>query len=513
MVYNSIGPVIDLCDTASSRSSQTLVDQNDDDSDHSYEKVDVSSTIADTQESDAVMHEHIDVPKEEVKGDSQETEPVIPEKGLDGEQASDVKMPDAEEQPTVDQKVLSALEHQKRSSGTDQQDVEEVMGSILNRLQAAIRPSSVDASSGIQLEKIMETFFVTTINYTKKFDENKYQQEISFDRSITAFPAPQGACSLYDALGRNFDQQIIEESKLSRYTAIKTLPPVLHVLIQRSQSMGSKNGNPVVIPETLFLDRYMDASHDSPEFQKRVKSWALANRISDLQAHMAKVHEGAPSGAFLQNYVPFAPPVVVENGDHMAGSSSLTDSLSNESFDFDGMMEDDFFVVNPKKTEEAPALELPAKPAEMEELEGTVRDMMDKELRHRQKTLEQYFAGESIPYRLHAVICHRGQLMSGHYWVWIHDFEQNIWRKYNDSNVEENRNTAEVLQTLSTSGEPYFLCYVRDGDKDEYVNVPRRRRPEPTDADGDVAVSAEDYETVTKPSEELPPPYSQSPGA
>ena len=65
------------------------------------------------------------------------------------------------------------------------------------------------------------------------------------------FPAENGPCSLYDALGRNFDQQILEESKLSRYTTIRTLPPILHVLIQRTQSNGSKNGNPVIIPETL----------------------------------------------------------------------------------------------------------------------------------------------------------------------------------------------------------------------------------------------------------------------
>ena len=96
--------------------------------------------------------------------------------------------------------------------------------------------------------------------------------------------------------------------------------------------------------------------------------------------------------------------------------------------------------------------------------------------------------------------------MSGHYWVWIYDFEQNIWRKYIDSNVELNRNTDEVLATLNSNGEPYFLCYVRDEDKDEHVDVPRRRRSPPdTDADGDVAVSNNEPVADSKTLEDLPP--------
>ncbi|KAF7555310.1 hypothetical protein G7046_g6591 [Stylonectria norvegica] len=479
-------PVPDSFETASSVSSQTLVDQGDEDSDRSYEKVDIMppepepqmvDLVAELGEGEVAMHD--------AQPTTRTSEPMTTVAGVDPtddivKQSVDVDMSDAVEPETVDQKVLNALEHQKRSSGTDQQDVEEVMGSILNRLQAAIRPSAIDKPTGIQLEKIMETFFVTTINYTKKFDDNTYQEEISFDRSITAFPASEGACSLYDALGRNFDQQIIEESKLSRYTSIKTLPPVLHVLIQRSQSMGSKNGNPVVIPETLYLDRYMDAPHDSPVFRKRVEHWMIANRISDIKTQKAKVEADPPSGPFLESYgqisiggAPSATAIPTETEDAL-------DQLwtSEEIWDFDGPVEDDFLLVNPPKYEEVLTPAQPLEPERTIEVEKEVREMMDKELRHRERTLQNYHDGlQKNPYRLHAVICHRGQLMSGHYWVWIHDFEKDVWHKYNDSNVEANRSTEEVLKTLSTSGEPYFLCYVREEDKDVYVDVPKRQVP------------------------------------
>ncbi|PON30378.1 hypothetical protein TGAM01_v200817 [Trichoderma gamsii] len=495
MVNVSVQAVSDSIETRSRSSTQTLVDQDDARSDRSYEKVETvtedtggqlqSIPILIDLEDDTLMTE---APQDDktstipVDVDESQDTPVDAKPGN-----ADVDMIDIEKPETVDQKVLNALEHQKRSSGTDQQDVEEVMGSILNRLQAAIRPTSVDSTSGIQLEKIMETFFVTTVNYTKKFDEKEYQHEISFDRSITAFPAAEGPCSLYDALGRNFDQQILEESKLSRYTAIKTLPPVLHILIQRSQSMGSKNGNPVVIPETLYLDRYMDAPHNSPIFQQRVQDWMTAERIVDLKSQLAKVEANPAYMTFFQNYGSESEVTDDTAKQPTNGSDEfMKDEIDSENWDFDGPVEDDFLLIAPANVTKETAPEKPAnKITDIQKTHAAVLEMMEKELRQRQEALEGSMSSQKqISYRLHAVICHRGHLTSGHYWVWIHDFEANVWRWYNDADVKENKDTAEVLQTLSTSGEPYYLCYVRDEDKDQYVSVPKREPPKKEEADG-----------------------------
>lgn len=391
----------------------------------------------------------------------------------------DVIMADIKAPETVDQQVLNALEHQKRSSGTDQQDVEEVMGSIINRLQAAIRPTSVDEKSGIQLEKIMETFFVTTVNYTKKFDEKEYQQEVSFDRSITAFPATDGPCSLYEALGRNFDQQILEESKLSRYTAIKTLPPVLHILIQRTQSNGSKNGNPVIIPETLYVDRYMDTPQSSLNFQRRVEDWVTTSRVADLKAQLAKSNSNPSYLKFLEHYGQEVALTEKALESNPQGEDAPVIVSTEETWDFDGPVEDDFVLVSSDKNAESKPTAKIEPVRDIVHTHTEIRDMMERELQVHERTLEEHFDSQKqIPYRLHAVICHRGHLTSGHYWVWIHDFEENVWRWYNDADVKENKNTGEVLQTLSTGGEPYFLCYVRDNGKDNYVSVPKRERPQ-----------------------------------
>ena len=397
---------------------------------------------------------------------------------------ADTSMVDAtDEIKEIDAKVLQALEHQKRSSGTDQQDVEEVIGSIISLLQAAIRPSHVDEETGIQREKIIETFFVTTVNYTKKFDEREYQHEISYDRSITAFPAPDGPCHLYDALGRNFDQQVLEESKLSRYTAIKNLPPILHVLIQRTQSTGRKNANPVIIPETLYLDRYMDAPHDSPEFQRRMEDWTTASRLSDLKNIMIEASGLQGAGRCIEAFGKAA------GGDSMAVDTwQNLDASQEEDWSFDGPIEDDFLVVPsvqseqqpPEAGEDAHERGSGAPPEGVLEAENTVQQMLEEELLERQRTIDEHFSSSSEhAYRLEAVICHRGLLHAGHYWVWIHDFEKGVWRCYNDASVVVERDTEKVLRDLSNGGEPYYLCYVRDKDKEDWVSVPKREPPLP----------------------------------
>ncbi|PHH77964.1 hypothetical protein CDD80_7535 [Ophiocordyceps camponoti-rufipedis] len=486
MVSCSVTSVAESPDSSNS-SSKTLVDYEDTRSDRSYDKVE---TVVTMEPSGPSPKEDGQAPAGDVemadadKDASTRPETVQEEKG-DTEPASG-------EAETVDQKVLNALEHQKRSSGTDQQDVEEVMGSIINRLQAAIRPSSVDQRTGIQLEKIMQTFFVTTVNYTKKFADKTYQHEISFDRSITAFPAPDGPCSLYDALGRNFDQQILEESKLSRYTAIKTLPPVLHVLIQRSQSMGSKNGNPVVIPETLHLDRYMDAPHDSPVFRRRVEDWTSSDRIADLKSWLAK-EEVDPTH---MNFFDMMMNQRTESDEGVGGDGTQESAaVAEETWDFDGPVDDDFLLVTSTGSSGKPQSRSnkAGLPVSVGALQPTMRAMMVRELAEREEALQQHQDDmKGISYRLHAVICHRGHLMSGHYWVWICDFEDRVWRWYNDAVVRENKDTAEVLQTLSTSGEPYYLCYVRDEDKDNYVDVPKRETAAPPPETNDCAPAADD---------------------
>ena len=71
---------------------------------------------------------------------------------------------------------------------------------------------------------------------------------------------------------------------------------------------------------------------------------------------------------------------------------------------------------------------------------------------------------QQIPYRLQSVFIHRGFHNSGHYWIYIYDFANKLWRKYNDGYVTEVKDVKEIF--VQEPGErpatPYFLVYVKE---------------------------------------------------
>jgi ubiquitin carboxyl-terminal hydrolase 25 len=92
-------------------------------------------------------------------------------------------------------------------------------------------------------------------------------------------------------------------------------------------------------------------------------------------------------------------------------------------------------------------------------------------------------------YRLHAAFFHHGSASSGHYWIYIYDFHQEMWLKYNDTRVEEVSDTNEIFRRPSEAefgqwngpSNPYYLVYVRDEDKDKLVQSVCRDMQLPAD--------------------------------
>ncbi|OHW99786.1 ubiquitin carboxyl-terminal hydrolase [Colletotrichum incanum] len=431
-----------------------------------------SSTLVNMSDVDHEKREYVPEDKTDIRIVSQPVEAPAPELVSD----SDVKMTGVETPSlNVEQRVLKALETQTRTSGTEQQDVEEVMGSIINRLQAAIRPTRTDATDGIQWEPIMETFYVELTNHTKFPNQDKYKLDSTLERAITAYPAEAGPTNIHDGLSRNFDLQRVVAGKedIMRFTSIKRLPPILHVLIQRTQNNGHKNMNPVEVFETLYLDRYMDTPDDPQFFKLRQKGWALQQRLEQLNNIPQTTAEDAEIiDSFVNDFVHV-------NKADIPEPDSLLGGLPTSSLDFAG--EDSSFpIYNPSETpidKNGP----PNTTGFTVEGRQQINNMRVEEVKTYKAELEELFSQhKKHAYRLHAVICHSGQLRAGHYWVWIHDFEAGVWRKYNDRTVTETPNTEEVLKTLNSNGDPYYLCYVQDGKERELVKVPKRNLPEPS---------------------------------
>jgi len=396
---------------------------------------------------------------------------------------------------------------QTEIQGTEQMDVEEVMGRCINHLRAAINPASVTNSSeaGVHSDEIMENLYITFANSRKEKDALAYNRNTSQERWVTANPAISGSLSLYGALDGYFEREFIG-NKLVSFTSIVTAPPIFHICIQRSQVGGGKNTNPVVIPEVLYLDRYMESDEGSPLYKARKRSWDIKSQLRDLDLSLSPYgpNEG-PDGA---------PTNLVER---FMANRDFPPSVSID--------EEDLEVVDPRLRY---ILDQHGKPLKSDIADGTPPELTDgsdddeandgsgayaaasKGLEQIVSTTQQSCLREELDglfasmktykYCLHSVICHAGQTAkSGHYWVWIYDFEQNVWRKYNDRTVTENADTQAVLEDLSTKGEPYYLMYVRDEDKNDLVSVPRPNQNVVVDTD----VNMEDLTVPTSDPFEL----------
>ena len=71
-----------------------------------------------------------------------------------------------------------------------------------------------------------------------------------------------------------------------------------------------------------------------------------------------------------------------------------------------------------------------------------------------------------MPYHLHAICIHDGTADSGHYYSYIRDFKQNVWRKYDDHRVSE-VDEAQVLEEAQGGGETksaYYMTYLSEAE-------------------------------------------------
>lgn len=495
----SVNAVADNADTGSNVSSVTLVDQKDEE-DNTY--VELSDSVP-----SAIPAKERSALEEDDKEKTEERRPAARGRSATRNGDSDVKMtgmdesgeePLAEDTRTIEEKIEAALDD-KAVTGTDQQDIEEVMGNILEHLHGAIKPLSTDEHTGKQTDIITETFYWSSKKYIRDLDiktgkaSSAYRSIPDLSRWITAFPANEGKIDLYSALDSSFDREHQEVNKetTEAYTSITQPSPILHVYIQRSQNVNGRlgrNNNVVEIPEVLHLDRYMDGGEGSFIFKERQRSWDLKARLRALNTPSAvptptnqvssKGEEAQETGFEVidGNLDEFADAVMsIDTTGEGDGDEEYVSILDAETR---MMLEDhqllptqpernaDFSVT---KSQEATSVSLDYQAskrvcARVEEEKGKIRDQ-----------LSSLFSDmKSIAYRLHAVICHGGGLGGGHYWVWIFDFQKHVWRKYNDERVEEYSDSAKVLADLNNSHDPYYLAYVRENKVEELVAIPER---------------------------------------
>ncbi|GAP85168.1 putative ubiquitin carboxyl-terminal hydrolase 2 [Rosellinia necatrix] len=485
MVNITVEPISEYHQIASSGSSQTLVNELDD-TETDVDPKEQHSNTASISTSNVMELS----PEDRALSDTVE-------------HVEDIMM---EEPALALEQKISQISHrleQSDRSGTSQQDVEEIIGNILEHLMRAILPHGPMAGKpNLQADNITELFFTTIVNSTIKttiedttvspaspLDEDILNEEVVPERWITAFPHPDKEHkmknNLYEALDRYFSYELLSDSSLARYTTIRALPPIVHICIQRSDASGVKNKNPVIIPEELYLDRYMEANAGSNLWNARRRVWAVKERINELESRIPN-----SVGDIFKPPGPHAWNAYAASHRQQEEYSKYRDPI-----DFTSDLWSDIPPRN-KRTQETAHL------SERTELEPSKRRPLSRDaetgnfnfanvLREAGQRADEVDSKELIDLRrehagafdsmkqhkycLHAMICHGGGMNAGHYWVWVRDFQNQVWYKYNDSLVtKDSRESQQVIDELNNSGDPYYVAYVRDQMKDNLVEVPQR---------------------------------------
>lgn len=323
-----------------------------------------------------------------------------------------------------------------------QHDASEVIGRVTDQLQWAIRPTGFD-SQGNQVDEISDLLYGSIA-------EIKRSREVDTWSYITAFPNKDKECSLYDALDVRFDEQMVmDQGQLTpSYSSIVRLPPVLQIHLMRTAFDTTKNtqikiSTTVDIPETLYLDRYMDASDESVLMSRRREAWKWKAALAKMERRVKTLRSEDESGLnvldALQSLKGFA--------EELQADEELGIDVDPE---FLGLLEH----------------RIPKIQQEIDFLEDCMAHL-NKKLR------EQYTDMTQQQYQLHSVFIHRGtDPAGGHYWIYIYDFENDLWRMYNDEKVSVVKDRSCIFRARDWSdGTPYLLTYVRSQDRHTLVDA------------------------------------------
>ncbi|TLS23968.1 hypothetical protein PpBr36_08265 [Pyricularia pennisetigena] len=348
----------------------------------------------------------------------------------------------------------------KTIKGTDQEDVQEAMDKMLFNLRSAIKPTGTEPlgpKAEAQTDAVTEILRLIKVEYQKPLNKAKWELTTpTTEDFLLAYPARSGNVDLHEAIERGFMRQISEnpkepENPFLSFSSIRRFPPILHICIQRtvydqSARAGKKIDVSIQLPQVLYMDRYKESAPGDALWMRRHKYWDhLELEDPKVLAARRKLEQKKPGTADADTAMTEAQDAAADEleayHNEAVNEANGSDSNHNQTSVID---------LGDETDSEAEA------EAKRKKYEDTFDDLRDHE------------------YHLHAVICHGGSTgASGHYWVWIYDFEQRVWYNYNDRTVRVHRDNEKVLKDLSASDQPYYIAYVRRDNLD-LVSIPRR---------------------------------------
>ncbi|KAK6331773.1 ubiquitin-specific protease ubp2 [Orbilia javanica] len=324
-----------------------------------------------------------------------------------------------------------------------QQDVTECIENVMFQLEAALKGEGTEAD-GEQLD-IIKTLFYGKTKQTLEFSAPAETRDKEERFANLMIDVGEGGRDIYTAMDGHFDASVVElEGKLARrYLSITALPSILQIQIQRVQfnratGLSYKSNAPLTFGERIFLDRYMASGDDKGLMARREQSWKWKAELEKLDKRKKDLEEETEG---------LKTPMALE------ATKGYLDEINTV------LGEDDEMVVVPSSL----LVEL----EDHKERVGAELRYINDRIKELQGNLNQQFTDlRKYGYRIHSIFMHRGSASFGHYWIYIYDHHNKVWRNYNDTTVSKAVDEEEIFRGKSKDGDsgggPYFLVYVRE---------------------------------------------------
>lgn len=375
-----------------------------------------------------------------------------------------------------------------------QQDVHEISASLINKAICAMKPTGSEWN-GSERDEITRLFYSSF--HLNNLKGNSQTPNVDHTAIVHLFDRPLG---IPEALEAAYELNHVS----AEYQTIVRPAPIFQISFQNQEVVDGVRRiitHPFEVPQQINLARYKD---EPPEelFDLRKQYWKLHQQLQERKEANAKLHAKLRDAAGKQVEVEgpelldasskFLKSVQEELGSEFDGLDDLTSKLETASSQCSSSIH--------KTTKEISQIKL--------EMQKTSAILNDKEEMLKMTSEADV---DKFDYTLFAVFVHRsmnGDPGHGHYYIYIHDFENREWRCYNDSTV-----TIETGEDINTwihgsdkvgIGRPNLVVYVKTSDKEKLTQPLHRKKRDPADApppDTDMHDSAAEDDGPLKNSE------------
>lgn len=350
--------------------------------------------------------------------------------------------------------MISDEDFQFAIEQSGQQDVTECIQNVLSQTETAMIPDNLDEDNE-QNDIVKNLFYGKTKQTLTKIDTDTMteiddaEKSVKIERFLNLIVSLEDQPkNIYDALDSYFRADLLEydNESVKRSLTITELPNILQVQIQRVQYDRQlfrpvKNTDPLPFDSTIYMDRFMET--DDPNIlTKREESFQLRVKLNELKSRLEFLTRRGENGMTVK--------------DSLISAKNFFESSNFKSFDL---------------TVDSNTIEVLN--IEIEKIDIELMNLRDDISQTEEKLLHQFDEFKKIGYTVFAAFIHRGSATYGHYWIYIRDPKNNVWRVYNDETVSEVSPEVVFDFSQSNTATPYYLVFVKDDSIDSIEPLKR----------------------------------------